>query len=229
MKNKIIKITGGVLAIFTIALPAFAYTRSPNSVSFYQQNVSFTHSIVSPTANYYLYRVIATNTGVSGSYLGNTCFASTSQPFNETFANLQIDTYTDVDLLEYSNLSNCESDQVSGEALLASGYISLERDGGNIIFEIIATPQTATVFQFVDRTVADNTGASTSGIIVSATSNLWPLILVIIGIILVFYVMRKISEMFIKAQKEKKAREKKYPPDVARIFREGKGSFDKKK
>ena len=65
-------------------------------------------------------------------------------------------------------------------------------------------PQTASVFSFVDRGVSNGTGASTSAIIVPAVSNLWPLMLIVIGIILTFYVLDKLVDMFKNAQKEKK-------------------------
>jgi uncharacterized membrane protein len=68
----------------------------------------------------------------------------------------------------------------------------------NFVYPQIASP----IFAFVNRDVSKNTGASTSAFIIPTISNLWPIMLIIIGILLTFYVLEKIIEMFKKATKE---------------------------
>ena len=53
-------------------------------------------------------------------------------------------------------------------------------------------PLLASVFTWTDRTVSNNSGTGLSSNVVPAVSNLWPIMLIIIGLVLVFYIIEKI-------------------------------------
>lgn len=70
----------------------------------------------------------------------------------------------------------------------------------------LSQPATA-LFSFVDRNVSNGTGASTSAILVRGTSNLWPLIIIVLGLVMTFYVIDKFSNTFKLAYKKKRKRD----------------------
>ena len=102
------------------------------------------------------------------------------------------------------NFGDCDETNIS-TCLASSAYI-----------ETIGTPfsfvvaQLANVFSFVDRSVSNNTGTGVSTVLVPAVSNLWPLMLIVLGILITFYVLEKIIKMFKKVQKEQKIYNSKY-------------------
>jgi hypothetical protein len=99
------------------------------------------------------------------------------------------------------NTSNdCDSTSLSS-CLGSSGFIS---NIGSVFSMTGSTQQVATVFAFVDRSVSNNTGNGVSTVLVPAVSNLWPIMLIVLGILITFYVLEKIIEMFKKNTKEHK-------------------------
>ena len=58
-------------------------------------------------------------------------------------------------------------------------------------------PQVASVaFSFIDASSSEHTGAGVQSIVIGGTTSLWPIVLIIVGLILVFYIYPKIIELF---------------------------------
>ncbi|MFA5299938.1 MAG: hypothetical protein WC389_17265 [Lutibacter sp.] len=59
-----------------------------------------------------------------------------------------------------------------------------------------------TIFSFIDPAISGATKGSLQTTVISGTSNLWPLMLIILGILLTFYILDKIIKLFSFKKKE---------------------------
>ena len=84
---------------------------------------------------------------------------------------------------------------------------------GTILITPMSQPATA-VFSFTDRNTSNATVSDLSGILVPAVSSLWPIVLIIVGLILTFYVIEQTILIFQKSLAQDKETYKKYKKDV---------------
>ena len=120
------------------------------------------------------------------------------------------------DIPNYEPTSLCNLD-IKGlvSSSLDSGSVQvrdLDTNGnpiGGYYFSLVsAFPSTnpSQVFTFVDPNVSGATSDNLSAVLVPSVSNLWPILLIIVGLILVFYTLNKIAHVFRMGTGSKKYR-----------------------
>jgi hypothetical protein len=198
MINKILKIFGIFFAsFFLIAGSSFAVTIDPttaqNGSALFDNNGYFTNISCTVGTNYFsVYKPDGTS---FGDWSGHSCgdlnaygltFLSTDGT-NLTVDPSDLGTWTIIESLQYptgENLSQAEADP----------YFVSE---GTILITPMSQPATA-VFSFTDRNTSNATVSDLSGILVPAVSSLWPIVLIIVGLILTFYVIEQTILIFQK-------------------------------
>jgi hypothetical protein len=214
MINKILKIFGIFFAsFFLIAGSSFAVTIDPttaqNGSALFDNNGYFTNISCTVGTNYFsVYKPDGTS---FGDWSGYSCgdlnvygltFLSTDGT-NLTVDPSDLGTWTIIESLQYptgENLSQAEADP----------YFVSE---GTILITPMSQPATA-VFSFTDRNTSNATVSDLSGILVPAVSSLWPIVLIIVGLILTFYVIEQTILIFQKSLAQDKETYKKYKKDV---------------
>jgi hypothetical protein len=71
-------------------------------------------------------------------------------------------------------------------------------DGVGTTFTILdkPPPPVSQVFSFVSRSITNMSGNNLSAVLIPSITSLWPILLILLGIILTFYVLNKIIEIF---------------------------------
>jgi len=194
---------------------AFAYTRTPVGTEITSPiSVSWSLSdtdilIQAPSA--LSYRMSFNNSTTD--YYGSCFLISDTGIHNEQF-NIPVGTgITTADSYGYDN------DSCSGND---NSYFSFEDAYPSFIFTIISDSNYGSV-AFMSPSVAQNTNSDLGSNVATALgSGTWSYALIVLGILMTFYVLYEIKALFPQEEKRKR-----YNSDVARIFNEGRGSFDK--
>lgn len=187
------KILFSILTTFILSTGSvFAITSNPVSPILYNSNITF---LCSDPVNDKV-AIYNSNGGVVLNVQDYQC--NTEYTWSEIYhGGLTTGSFS---IIEYE--PGAYSGNINGDdfniAIQTNGYI-----GQMSIIVDLTVSQVASVFSFVDRGISNNTGTGLSGNLIPSVSNLWPIVMIILGIIITFYVLDQIIKMFKKAMKEK--------------------------
>jgi len=203
------------VALFLLSTNAYAYTRLPlgnEIVAPVDVSVTWTDSIQTLNQNnqtnydYYMannyndinYWTITTENDLE--YINSECYSSTTVSAEYEFNLIDMGNpyYYDIQIVGYSD--NLCANRSTNTPFY---YLEVPSVPDEILFTIIQPMDNGSILRLLNRTDIDETNRNVASVLMAGTSNLWPIIILIVGLVYTFFIFDKIVGIFNKNLKTK--------------------------